>query len=416
MAMALVLTTGSFAAADEALRLTLDDAVTLFRRQSPELLAGALAVTAAAGDVKTARLLPNPVVSAGVGNLPIGRTNPRGLGVGETITGAVGVQQEIPLWGKRSARIEAAEERHDAAEATRADLDRQLAFEVRSRFVALLEASERLRLAQENLDRYRETERVSDTRAREGDLSPADVDKIRLEQRAFDREVDAAAVDRRDAVAALLPLIGSPAADVEPIGTLAVPPRPADVEQLVADATARRPDLRAAERTLAAAESSLRLARAERWPNPTVGVGYTHSEFGVSGDLANQIGTTLSVPVPIFDRNQGAIVRAEAEALATRHEVDRLRLQVAQEVRSAVAHYDIARARVQRFAGGYLEQAREARRAAEASYREGAVSLLEFLEAERTAIGTARDHLDALREVNTAAFDVTRAAALEVSP
>ena len=67
-------------------------------------------------------------------------------------------------------------------------------------------------------------------------------------------------------------------------------------------------------------------------------------------------------------------------------------------------------------ADGFLRQATDARRAAEASYHEGAVSLLEFLEAERTAIQTARDDLDALRDVNTAAYDITRAAALEVSP
>src|SRR5262249_4809885 len=108
--------------------------------------------------------------------------------------------------------------------------------------------------------------------------------------------------------------------------------------------------------------------------------------------------------------------RAEAEALASRHDTDRVRLAIAQEVRSAVTRYDIARARVQRFADGFLRQAREARRAAEASYREGAVSLLEFLAAERTAIPTPRDELDALPEVNPAALEVRRAAALEVSP
>ena len=81
-----------------------------------------------------------------------------------------------------------------------------------------------------------------------------------------------------------------------------------------------------------------------------------------------------------------------------------------------MTRYDVARTRAQRFADGFLRQATDARKAAEASYREGAVSLLEFLEAERTAIQTARDNLDALRVVNTAAFDITRAAALEVSP
>jgi cobalt-zinc-cadmium efflux system outer membrane protein len=416
MALGAIAVMGTLAAADDVLRVTLDDALALLRRQSPELLAGTLKVQAAAGDVRTARLLPNPVVSAGVGNLPLGRTNPSGLAAGQTVTATVGVEQEIPLWGKRGARIEAAEQRRIGAAAERADLERQLAFEVRSRFVSLLEATERLHLASENLDRYRETIRVSAARAREGDISPAELDKVRLEERSFAHEVDDAALDRREASAALLPLLGSPAADVEAVGTLAIPTVPSDVDALVAQALARRPDVKAAERERAAAEASLRLARREPLPNVTVGLGYTHSEFQISGDLANQIGTTFSVPVPVFDRNQGNIIRAEAEALAAGHELDHVKLAAAQEVRSAVTRYDVARTRAQRFADGFLRQATDARKAAEASYREGAVSLLEFLEAERTAIQTARDNLDALREVNTAAYDITRAAALEVSP
>src|SRR5438093_39682 len=310
----------------------------------------------------------------------------------------------------------AARRREEAAAAERADLERRLAFELRARFVALLEATERLRLARENLEHYRETVRVSEARAREGDISRAEIDKIALEQRGFEREVADAEGDRREAVAALLPLVGVDAADVEPVGALALPPAPEGVEQLVSEALVRRPDLRAAERAEGAAEAALRLARAERWPNPTLGVQYTHSEFLVSGDLGNQVGTSVSVPLPVFNRNQGEIERAEAEALIAHHEVEKLRLSIPQEVRSAVASYAIARERAQRFEDAFLRQAGEARHAAEVSYREGAVSLLEFLEAERTWVQTEREHLSALRDANTAAFDLTRAAALEVSP
>jgi outer membrane protein, heavy metal efflux system len=410
----LLLAAAVTARAEEPLRVTVDDALALLRRQSPELLAGALAVRAARGDVTTARLLPNPVVTAGVGNFPLGRTNPPGLGVGDTVVSTVGVAQEVPLWGKRGARIAAASEKEAAAEAARDDLDRQLAFEVRSRFIALLESSERLRLARENLDRYRETVRVTSARARAGDVSPAEADKVALEQRGFEQEVDAAALDRREAAAALLPLLGVAAPDVEPVGTLAATEAPSAADELTADALARRPDLRAAERERAAAEAALRLARAQPWPNVTVGLSYTHSEFTVSGDLPNQLGTTFSVPLPVFDRNQGEIVRAESAAAIARHQSDRLRLEIAQEVRAAVERYTIARARVHRFEDGFLRQAREARQAADVSYREGAVSLLEFLEAERTYIATERDRLDALRDLDTAAAEITKAAALEV--
>jgi len=331
--LALVLAVTPMARGEDTVRLTLDDALASLRRQNPELLAGALHVRAAHGDVVTAGLLPNPTLSAGAGNFPLGQTNPRGIGVRDTVVSQVGLEEEVLLPGKRGARLAAARRREEAAAAERADLERRLAFELRARFVALLEATERLRLARENLEHYRETVRVSEARAREGDISRAELDKIALEQRGFEREVADAEGDRREAVTALLPLVGVDAADVEPVGELALPPAPGGAEQLVSEALARRPDLAAAERAREAAEAALRLARAERWPNPTLGVQYTHSEFQVSGDLANQIGTSVSVPLPVFNRNQGEIERAEAEALIARREVEKLRLAIPQEVR-----------------------------------------------------------------------------------
>src|SRR5439155_26542066 len=105
-------------------------------------------------------------------------------------------------------------------------------------------------------------------------------------------------------------------------------------------------------------------ARGERWPSPSLGVQYTHSVYQVSGDLADKVGKSVSVPLPVFNRNQGEIERAEAEALIARREVEKLRLAIPQEVRSAVASYRIARERVARFADAFLRQAGEARHAA----------------------------------------------------
>ncbi len=411
-----VLAVAALAAAEDRVRLTLDDALALVRRQSPDALVAALRERAAHGDLTAAHALPNPTLSLGAGNFALGHTNPRGLSAGDTVAGQAGLAEEIPLWGKRGARIASAAGREAEAAAERADVERQLVFAARSRFLDLLVAGERLRLAHESLDRYRDTLRVSEARAKNGDIAPAELDKLSLEQRGFEREVADAEVDRRQSVAALLPLLGLDATDVEPVGELSPPPAPAEGEGLVADALARRPDLRAAKRAAEAADAALRLARAERWPNPTVGVQYTHSEFLVSGDLRDQIGASVSVPLPVLDRHRGPIERAEAEALIARRELDKLRLTIPQEVRAAVAGYAIARGRVQRFEEAFLRQARDARRAAEVSYREGAVSLLEFLEAERADIQTARDHLDALHDAQLAAFEITRAAALEVSP
>ena len=416
LSLAVALVVRPARAAEETAQVTLDEAVALLRRQSPELLAGALKVRAAQGDVTTARLYPNPTLSFGAGNFPIGRTNPPGIGAGDTVNEQVGIGQELVLWGKRGERIAAAHGRMAAAGAERADLDRRLVFEVRARFVRTLVAGERLRLARENLTHYRETVRVSRERADAGEISAAEFDKIALEQRGFEHEVADAEIERRQAVAELLPLLGLDVADLVPVGELRLPAARTDTDTLVSEALRRRPDLTAAERAAEAAEAALRLARAERWPNVTVGVQYTHDEFQVAGNLANSLGANFSLPLPLVNRNQGEIERAEAEALIARREVQKLRLGIPQEVRTAVTSYTVAGERVRRFEAAFLRQSEDARRAAEVSYREGAISLLEFVEAERTFIQTQRDHLDALLDGHLSAFDVTRAAALEVAP
>src|SRR5439155_18832916 len=127
-------------------------------------------------------------------------------------------------------------------------------------------------------------------------------------------------------------------------------------------------------------------ARAERWPNVTVGVQYTHDEFQVAGNLANSLGANFSLPLPLVNRSQGEIQRAEAEALIARREVQKLRLGIPQEVRTAVTNYTVADERVRRFEEAFLRLSEDARRAAEVSYREGTISRLEYVHAERTFI------------------------------
>jgi cobalt-zinc-cadmium efflux system outer membrane protein len=400
-------------ASAEPLRLTIDDAVVRMREQSPDAIAAALKIRAARGDLRAAGELPNPTVSMGVGNLSIGRTNPRGLSPDDTVVVNGGISEELILWGKRPARIDQATHAVASAEADADDVLRTATFEVRRRFFDIVAARERLRLAQENLDRYRETVRVSRERSRSGDIAPTEFEKIELEQRGFEREVADADLDRREAVAAFLPLVGSDATDVDPVGSLALGDAPHDVDRLVEHALAHRPDLRAAESAVTSAEAALRLARANAWPNPTVGIGYQHSQFEVSGDLSDSMGANVAIALPVLNRNEGAIEHAEADAESARSTVRKLRLSIPQEVRDAVARYASARARVERFEQGFLKQAGVARRAAEVSYREGAVSLLELLEAERTYIATQRDYLDALRDGHTAAYAVIESAALE---
>jgi cobalt-zinc-cadmium efflux system outer membrane protein len=411
---AVLLTLAAPARAADVARVSLDDAIAAMRHQNPEILAAALKVRAAGGDLLTARALPNPTLSGSVGNFSLGQTNPPGLPVGDTIVGQAGLSEEFVLWGKRGERIAQALGHEAEAMAERADLDRRLVYEVKAHFFDLLAESERLRLARDELARYGETVKVSQARARAGEISPADFDRIALEQRGVEHEVDDAALERRHAAGELLVLLGIDAPDAEAVGSLQLGASDEDVDRLIQQAFERRPDLRAAERAAEAADAALRLARDERWPNVTLGLQYTHSEFKVSGDLGNQLTANFSLPLPVVDQNQGAIERSAAEAAMARSDVAKLKLEIPQEVRTAVASYTTAKQRVRRFEAEFLGRAREARQSVQVSYREGSVSVLELLEAERAYLSTQREYLDALRDAHTAGADIERAAATEV--
>ena len=132
------------------------------------------------------------------------------------------------------------------------------------------------------------------------------------------------------------------------------------------------------------------------------------------GGLSHETNTFCAAPTEVDEFKDREWTHGEA--LVARHEVATLRLAIPQEIRSALDAYRVARDRVRRFEEAFLREARDARAAAEVSYRAGASSLLEFLEAERAYVETQRDHLDALHDAQVAAWALMRSAALEGAP
>jgi len=168
--------------------------------------------------------------------------------------------------------------------------------------------------------------------------------------------------------------------------------------------------VRAAERARAFAEASLRSARRDALPDITLGVTYTHSAFLVSGDNPNTLGFGVAMPLPVFDRNQANIGRAELEISRATNEAARLAIVVRQEVAEAARRVERAKALLSIFqTGGMLERADNSLRVAEKSYKAGAISLLELLEAQRTFLETRAQYLRARYDYRQSRVDLKRA-------
>jgi cobalt-zinc-cadmium efflux system outer membrane protein len=201
-------------------------------------------------------------------------------------------------------------------------------------------------------------------------------------------------------------------------------PRPAfDLPRLVAGALEHRPDLKAAGAAQAAGQARLSSAQREAYPDLTLGATYTHSAFTISGDNPNSLALTLGLPLPLFDRNQANIGRARLDIRRAENDAARLRLVVENDVAEAVLRARRSQILLAVFQrpnadasatatadpGGMLARAETAVKVAEKSYKAGAISLLELLDAQRTYLDTRGQFLRALHESRQAAIDVDHA-------
>jgi cobalt-zinc-cadmium efflux system outer membrane protein len=359
--------------------LTLDQAIELALRGNPGLRAqGATIEATRAGEI-TAALRPNPTFTNG------------------TVDFTGGIGWTFERGGKRQRRIDSARLATAASRSDYQDARRTLIVQVRTTFTAALLAHGNLLAAQENLDNFQRVEDLNRVRFDKGDISGGDFLKISLQKLQFQTDREDADLAFRTARANLRQSINAAelAAEFDVVGELR-PAAPAlTLQNLEARAIATRPDLAAAATAARKAQADVDLARANAKVDVTVSVGWIHSGPSLAADdhvqplfslgqSANAIGTGISVPLPIFDRNQGEIARTRAEVLRAQAAADAVRAQVINDVETAWVALAASRERVELYENSYLKASRDSRDIAEFAYRKGATSILDLLDAERT--------------------------------
>ena len=399
--------------------LTMDDAVRLALARNRDIVSARLEIDVAATEIISARLLPNPTLGYSVGNLVLGSGNDQMRGLDPHFWSqpvqSVGISQVIDLWAKRRARTEVAELGTEQQRWVAADAIRTIVHAVRSAFIEVLREQGELALSREIAARYAGTVKLSRSRFAAGDISEAELRKVELEGIRFDNAVIDAETEWATARAGLALLLGLPDAAglpaelpetfalLSPDERLAAPDA---AEKLVALALERRPDVRATRVDARRASARQRSARRDAFPDVALGPTYTHSGFAVSGDNPNTLGLSVSVVLPVFDRNQAARARADLELRRAANDEARLGLVVRQEIADATRRERRSRRLVSTYEGGMLRLAEDALKTAERLYRAGASSLLEFLEAERTYLEIRGQYLRARHDLRQASVDV----------
>lgn len=380
---------------ERATRLTLDDALRLAERENPTLRAKRYELDATRAGEITAGLRPNPSASYTAEKF--------GASVQEhTLT----VGQTLELGGKRQRRLDSA---RAATRVTRNELDdvrRQVFAQVKKTFTDVLVARATLALAEQNLKALDDVERIQRFRAERGDISELELTRIQLQRFAFERD----AADARQAIAAtiiaLRALVGaaSVAPDVDVIGDLGFRDLGVSRDEAIQRALAARPDLQAAEATRDKAKADVALARANAWWDITPQLEYKRTDTN-----DQTFGFGLSLPLRVFDRNQGEIARTQAEVDRVTAQRDATVAQIVSEVDTALSAVTALRQRVDSLRTVYLPKAEQVRSTVEFAYRRGGVSLLDFLDAQRAYRETTLEHLRALGNYWSALYQLEAA-------
>jgi cobalt-zinc-cadmium efflux system outer membrane protein len=376
-----------------AVIITLDDAVQMALRHNHNLLAARTTIQQSQAEEATANLRPNPVLLGDSQFLPIFQPSQFNSDyIDNTAQFDLGVSYLFERGKKRQHRLQAARDQTAVTRSQVADNERSLTFSVASAYINVELAESTLTLANQNLQSFQNTVDISEARYKAGDISEDDLLKIKLQLLQFQTDVSAARLARIQGLSDLRQLLGyeSIAADYDVAGSFDYQPVKGNMEDFQAKALDTRPDLRAAKQGVIAANSQYSLQKAVAKKDVTAQISYTHLS-----DI-NNLSLFGQIPLPIFDRNQGEIARTGFAITQAQEQEKFANGQVLTDVRDAFEALRSNDQIIGVYRSGYLDQAQQSRDISEYSYRHGAASLLDFLDAERSYRATELAYRQAL--------------------
>jgi outer membrane protein, heavy metal efflux system len=373
--------------------ISLDQAIQLSLQHNHTLLAARTTIQQSEAEEITANLRPNPALVTDAQFLPIFQPSQFSADyIDNTAQFDLGISYLFERGKKRQHRLQAARDITAQTRSLVADNERTLTFQTASQFVGVQLAESALLLAQDDLKSFQNTVDISQTRYKAGDISEDDYLKIKLQLLQFQTDVSQAQLAKAQGLSDLRQLLGyeSVPADYDVAGDFAYQPLKLNLEDLEAKALQLRPDFRAAQQGVTAANSQYLLQKANGKRDVTAQVNYTHLSALNTASLFG------SVQIPIFDRNQGEIARAHYAITQAQEQEKAAQNQTLTDVRDAYEGLQSDDKIISLFKSGYLNEAQEDRDISEYAYRRGAASLLDFLDAERSYRATELAYRQAL--------------------
>ena len=397
--------------------LTWEQVKTKFEAANPSLKASALMVDESKAQEITADLRPNPQFSLSSDGTQIVPNN----GVWKPFAGTYFVPDVSYLHErdhKRELRLQVAREGTRITQSQFEDAKRNLEFNLRGAFVNTLASKALLDLAKANLEYYDKIIGISRERLRAGDIAQIDFDRIELQRVQYESALQGAMVNLRSAKIQLLQLLNdrTPVEQFDVSGNFDFSDTLGPLEQFRQDALNARPDLQAALQTIQQAETNHKLAVANGSTDPTFAGWYTYNSSNNNPNGIQTVGASVSIPLRIFDRNQGEKQRTQIDLDRSRQASEASRAQVFSDVDSAYAQVQSNIELLKPYKAKYSAEATQVRDSITYAYQHGGASLTDFLNAQSDYRTVQQAYLQLIGAYLTAAAQLNLAVGREVIP
>lgn len=409
---ALLLASGFTAAAQSLTWIQVKDK---FEANNPTLRADEANVQEMRANEITAYLRPNPQFNASVDAIQIAPNN----GVWQPLVGT-SVQPSISYLHerdhKRELRLKSAQQGTQIATSQHEDLERTLLFTLRSAFIQVLQQKAIVDLSRQELGYYDHIIDISRERFKAGDLAQIDLDRIELQRVQYESDLQSAEVGLRTAKIQLLQLLNdrTPIDQFDVQGPFDFTDQLQPLETFRQIALANRPDLQAALQSVRQADTNHKLAIANGSTDPTFSLWYTYNSSNNNPNATQTVGGGVSIPLRIFDRNQGEKQRTQIDIERNQQQADATRALVFSDVDSGYAQVNSNLILLRPYKTKYLAQAIRVRDTVTYSWQHGGASLMDFLNAQSDYRNVQLAYLQLVGAYLTAAAQLNMAVGQEV--
>src|ERR1700691_1233345 len=387
--------------------ITMQQAVDMALAHNPVLLSAQQNLLSMKGQEVEAGLRANPDFEFAGENVSIPTTNPAGPYFYNAEVTRLFERGQKRRWRLDSARATTAQ-----TEAQYHDQIRQTTLQVKQSFTNLLLAKATLKLAQDNLKDFRHELQINHDRYQAGDIGKLDYERLDLQLAQFESDESSAEMNLVQASDQLQTLIGyqQPSRSFDISGDLVPPALSSNLTDLEQKALAERPDYRAAQAAVRVADANVKLAYANGTTDPTLEGEYDHS------GTQSSYGFYVTVPVRIFDRNQGNKDTSKYLAQSSRFGEVAAQNQVYSDVDQAWIGYTTSKVLSDRYNGHYLAEAKDVLSIAQFAYEHGGLALLDYLSALQDDRTTSLNALNSYAQTWMAIHQLSFASATDVVP